>query len=137
MKKILVTMLVVSTFGCALEYNPRYYYNEIQVVNLTPAEITDVKVGLVGTDRSLACEEVLKNAMCAKRYGKRIYPQQGIQLSWVHTDGGRKAEVASPSVPVTYSTAFPLRIVVEIDAQGSLKSFFEQDEPGRGIYLYD
>lgn len=136
MKKLLGAMLCISTLGCVLEYNPRYYYNEIQVVNLSTAEITDVNLRLVGSDRLLACEEVSKNAMCARRYGKRLYPQQGIELSWLHTDGSRKAEVVSPSIPVTYSSAFSLRIVVEIDAQGSLKPFYEQDEPSRPIYEY-
>jgi hypothetical protein len=29
MQKPLIFMLGVSMLGCALEYNPRYYYNEI------------------------------------------------------------------------------------------------------------
>jgi hypothetical protein len=131
-----MVMLGLSLLACAIEYNPRYYYNEIQVVNLTSAAITTVEVGLVGTSRSLACEEVLKNAMCADRYGRRLYPQQGIELSWIHTDGSQKAELFSPAIPVTYNSAFPIRIVMEINADGSVKPFYEQEEPGRGLYDY-
>jgi hypothetical protein len=136
MKKLLMVMPGLSTLACAMEYNSRYYYNEIQVVNLTSMEIADVEVGLVGTPMSLTREEVLKNAMCADRYGRRLYPQQGIELSWIHTDGSQKAELFSSAIPVTYNSAFPIRIVMEINADGSVKPFYEQEEPGRGLYDY-
>lgn len=136
MKKSLMVVLGLSMLACAMEYDPRYYYSEIQVVNLTSAAITDIEVGLVGTSRPLACEEVLKNAMCANRYGRRLYPQQGIELSWIHTDGSQKAEQFSPAIPMTYNSAFPIRIVMEINADGSVKPFYEQEEPGRGLYDY-
>ena len=136
MKKWLVVALGFSLSACAMEYDPRYYYSEIQVVNLSSAAITDIEIGLLGTSRPLACEEVLKNAMCAKRYGRRLYPQQGIELSWIHGDGSQKTELFSPAIPVTYNPAFPIRIVVEINADGSVKPFYEQEEPGRGLYDY-
>ena len=122
-------MLSLSTLACATGYNPRYYFNEVQAVNLTSTTITDVAVGVAGSPKTLACEEVAKNAMCADRFAKRLYPQQGIELSWTHTDGSRKSDSFTPAIPVTYNSAFALRIVMEVNADGSVKPFYEQDEP--------
>ena len=132
MKKQLMMMLSLSTIACATGYNPNYYFNEVQAVNLTTAQIADVSVGVVDSPKSLACDAVLKNAMCADRFTKRRYPQQGIELSWTHADGSRKSGLFAPAIPVTLNAAFPLRIVLEINADGSVKSFYEQDEPSRG-----
>jgi hypothetical protein len=131
MKQLLIAMLSFSTLACVTGYNPRFDFNEIQVVNLSTATIRDVRVVFVGSPKTLGCDEVAKHAMCADRFGRRFYPQQGIELSWTHTDGSRKSEIFSPQIPVTYFTAFPLRIVMEVNANGSVKAFYEQDEPGR------
>jgi len=130
MKKFLVVMLSLSVLACATGYNPRYYFNQVQVVNLSTGMIADVRVGFVGSPWTLACDEVAKFAMCADLFGKRLYPQQGIELSWTHTDGSRKSDLFAPAVPVTFSAAFPLRIMMEINADGSVKPFYEQETPG-------
>ena len=131
MKKQLIMMLSLSTIACVTGYNPNYYFNEVQVVNLTTARIADVRVSFVDSPKSLACDAVLKHAMCADRFSKRRYPQQGIELSWTHADGSRKSDLFTPAIPVTFSAAFPLRIVLEVNADGSVKPFYEQDEPSR------
>ena len=133
MKKQLMVMLSLSTLACVTGYNPRFYFNEIQVVNLSTAMIADVRVGFVGSPQTLACEEVAKYAMCADRFGKRMYPQQGIELSWTHTDGSRKSDLFAPVIPVTFNAAFPLRIMMEVNADGSVKPFYEQEEPN-GVF---
>jgi len=131
MKKHLIVLLSLSTLACATGYNPRYYFNEVQVVNLSMGMIADVRVGFVGSPRTLACDEVAKFAMCADRFNRRFYPQEGIELSWTHTDGSRKSDLFSPAIPVTYNPVFALRIVMEVNADGSVKPFYEQEEPGR------
>ena len=130
MKNYLIVLLSLSTLACASGYNPRYYFNQVQAVNLTTATITDVSVNFVGSPKAMACDEVAKNAMCADLFGKLLYPQQGIELSWTHTDGSRKSELFSPAIPVTLRSAFPLRIMMLINADGSVKAFYEQEEPG-------
>ncbi len=52
----------------------------------------------------------------------------GIELSWTHTDGSRKSDSFAPAISVTYNSVFALRIVMEINADGSVKPFYEQDE---------
>ncbi len=130
MKKYLVAMLSLSILACATGYNPRYYFNQVQVVNLSTGMIADVRVGFVGSPRTLACDEVAKFAMCADLFSRLFYPQEGIDLSWTHTDGSRKSDLFAPAIPVTFDASFPLRIMMEVNADGSVKPFYEQDGPG-------
>ncbi len=118
-------------------YNPNYYFNEVQAVNLSGATVEDVIIRVVNTQKTLSCAEVARYAMCDERFGRRRFPQQGIELSWTHPDGSRKSEMLSPSIPVTYSPGFPLRIVMEIREDGSVKLFYEQEEPGGGVLFDD
>ncbi len=134
MKKLSLLPLCLMLGACVSGYNPRYYYNEVQVVNLSGDTITDVSLRVVDS-RMLECDEVLKNAMCDERFGARVYPQLGIELAWTHAGGERKSDSFSPAVPVYYSASFALRIVMEINEDGSVKAFYEQEEPGRdGIF---
>ena len=137
MKTSIILLSAILVSGCVNGYNPRYYYNEVLVVNLAGDVIEDVKIRILDTPKSLSCDAVRKNAMCQDYFPRRYYPQQGIELNWRHVDGSSKAETFSPSVPVTYSSAFPLRIVVEVREDGTIKPFYEQDEPSRdgGMFI--
>ncbi len=134
MKKLSILLLSGLVVACVTSYNPNYYYNEVQVVNLSGAAISAVKVRVGEAGRKLSCDNVLKNALCDERFSKRRYPPQGIQLSWTHADGSQNSEQLVPAIPVTYSTALPLRVILEISADGSVKSFFEQEEPGGSVF---
>ena len=135
MKKLIVLLACGLMTACATGYNPSYYFNEVQVVNLTGATITDVSWQVVNSPKTLSCPEVAKFAMCADRFPKRRYPQQGIEISWSHADGSRKSNMPNPSVPAYVFRSFPLRVVMELSEDGSVKAFYEQDEPGRdGVY---
>lgn len=135
--KISVTLLAaLLCAGCVGGgYTPNYRFNQLQVVNLTGGTINNVEVQVLESDRSNRCAEVNNNAICDRRFGSRRYLQQGVRLSWDHTDGSRKSETFNPPVPIYFSTAFGLRLVMEIDADGAVKPFFEQDEPSRSIYI--
>lgn len=130
MNKFFLLPLSLLLTACVSGYNPGYYYNEVQVVNLTGGVITDVSLRVVDS-RTLACDEVLMHAMCDERFGKRRYPQLGIELAWTHPDGERRTDSFGPRIPAYYSASFPLRIVMEVNPDGSVKPFYEQDEPSR------
>jgi hypothetical protein len=133
MRHLILALCCAATAGCAnWGYNPTYRFNEIQAVNLAGAAISDVRVVVLGTDKSVSCDSVNPSAMCHDRFGSRRYPAAGIELSWIHADGSRKSETMNPHIPVYYSATFPLRIVMEINPDGSVKSFYEQEEPGDG-----
>ena len=134
MKKLSVLFLSILTAACAISYNPNYWFNEIQVVNLSGATITGVKIRVLDTTKSYSCEEVAQFALCQDRFGKRHYPLQGIELSWTHPDGSNKSELLSAHVPAYYDAPFPLRIMMEIHEDGSVKIFYEQETPGRDSF---
>ena len=134
MKKLSIILLSCWVVACVTNYNPSYYYNEVQVVNLSGATISAVKVRVGEAGRKFSCDNVLKNALCDERFSKRRYPPQGIQLSWTQADGSQKSEQLTPAIPVTYSTALPLRVMLEIGEDGSVESFFEQEEPGGSVF---
>lgn len=131
MKRLVILFPIMFAAGCVTGYNPTYFFNEVQVVNLTGGTIEEVSVSVVNSPKTLSCDQVAKNALCDDRFGKRRYPQQGIELSWLHGDGSRRSEQTNPAVPVTFSPSFPLRVMLEIDEKGTVKAFFEQEEPGR------
>ena len=132
MKKSLLIAASLVLAGCVSGgYSPRYFYNEIQVHNLSGGSISNVNLQVAETGRSLSCDQVNKNALCDDRFGRKYYPQAGIEISWTHPDGSSKSEMANPDIPAYFSNAFSLRVIVEILEDGSVKSYFEQEEPGR------
>lgn len=136
MNKLVVLAACGFIGACASGYNPAYYFNEVQVVNLSGADIQNVSLRVIDSSKVLSCTEVAKFAMCHDRFGRKRYPQQGIELSWTHVDGSRRSDTPNPHVPAYYSPALALRIVMEIAEDGSVKTFYEQEEPGRGT-LFD
>ncbi len=131
MKKLIVLILSCLSVACIRGYNPTYSFNQIQVVNLSGTAIEDVSASVAGTAKNISCEKVVKNAICSDYFGKRAYPQQGIELSWIHGDGSRKSDVQSPPIPSFYIPAIPLRLVHEINEAGSVKASYQQEELDR------
>ncbi len=134
MKKLSILFLSILTAACVVGYNPSYWFNEVQVVNLSGSTITDVRVSVLETTKSYSCEEVAQFALCQDYFGKRHYPQQGIELSWTHPDGSKKSELLGARIPAYYDYPFPLRVVMEILEDGSVKLFYEQETPGRDAF---
>ena len=123
--------------GCATGYNPPRNFNYVQVVNLSGGEIRDVSLTVVGTKKTIACQQVAKNAICDQRFGVRRYPLQGLELGWEHPDGSRKSQALNPPVPAYYYASLPLQIYTEINEDGSVRPFYKQEEPGRNGSVFD
>ena len=128
MKSILLLLSCLLLASCATAYNPRFYYNNIEVVNLTGGTITNVEVIIGETARNLRCDEVTKNRLCQERFGKRPYPGQAIQLSWQDSAGNPQSRHPNPSIPLTLSPGLALRVMLEIHEDGSVKAGFKQDD---------
>lgn len=131
----LLSSLLIS--ACVSGYHPRYYFNQIEVANLTGGRITLVEARVVASKRSVNCEAVANNAICNDYFGRRLYPQQGIEVNWIDANGNRKSETLSPAVPATLSNSFPLQIIVEILSNGTVDVFYKQNEPnGNGGAIF-
>ncbi len=137
MKYPVFALCAVIVTACATSYQPAYFFNEMLVHNLAGDTIRDVSLRVADSTKSLACAEVAKNAICQDRFGKRRYPLQGIELSWIHPDGSRRSETVNPHVPAYFPNAFALRIVVEILEDGAVEPYYEQEDPGRGGSFFE
>lgn len=133
MKHLLAIVAAASLAGCAgnYGYNPDYYFNYVEVINLSGGPIRDVSLRVNGSPKTLACERVNANAICEDRFGKRRYPQQGLDLSWIHPDGSAKSDTLSPPIPVTFNYGRPVQVYLEIRENGSVKAYYKQEERGR------
>ena len=125
MKILTLLSLSVLLVACNAGYSPRYYFHNVEVANLTGGEIKNVEAQ-VG-ERNLQCDRVANNAICDKRWGKRPYPDGGFSLSWQDSNGQQFTEQLSPPVPVTLSPSRSLRVLTEINPDGSIKVTFKQD----------
>ena len=128
MKAITLLLLSLTLAACAGGYNPRYYYSNIEVANLSGGDINNVVVQIGADGRTLRCDAVAKNALCQERFGKRPYPQQTIELSWQDSAGNAQSGQVNPQIPVTFAPSLSLRVLVDIQEDGSLKARFRQDD---------
>ena len=135
MKKLLITLSCLILAACAGSYNPRFYYSNIEVANLSGGAITTVEVQVGADGRNLRCETVAKNALCQERFGKRPYPQQDIELSWQDSDGNPQSIRVNPHLPATLIPSWALRIMLDIREDGSVKAYFKQDERRGGSWM--
>ena len=125
-KLLLLSCLLIT--ACATGYNPRFYYGNIEVANLSGAEIRNVEVQIGESGRNLRCDSVAKNALCQVRFGKRPYPQQeGLRLSWQDGEGNSQSLQLNPSIPATMTIGQALRLMLDIGEDGSVKAYFKQD----------
>jgi hypothetical protein len=127
-KTITLLLSSLTLAACTGGYNPRYYYSNIEVANLSGGAITNVEVQVGADGRNLRCETVAKNALCQERFGKRPYPQQDIELSWQDSDGNPQSTRVNPHLPATLIPSWALRIMLDIREDGSVKAYFKQDD---------
>ena len=123
---LLLSCLLIT--ACATGYNPRYYYGNIEVANLSGAEIRNVEVQIGETGRNLRCDSVAKNALCQERFGKRPYPElEGLRLSWQDGEGNSQSQQLNPSISATMTLGQALQLMLDINEDGSVKAYFRQD----------
>jgi len=127
MKVVKVIALCVLISACATGFNPRYYYGQIEVDNLTGETIRNLKVQVGPEGRVLECAEVTKNRICQQRFGNTPYPQEMIKVSWQTSDGRDVSAQMNPSVPATLVFSQALRVLMEINPDDSVKFYIKQD----------
>ncbi|MCP4982782.1 MAG: hypothetical protein GY935_20075 [Gammaproteobacteria bacterium] len=126
MRKLSILLISCLTVSCAMRYDPTYNYNYIQIANLTGATVTQVRLRVGESGRSLSCDRVSNNSLCDEHFGRRNYRRQVIDLNWIDGDGSPKSQQLRPRISSTYSFGSPLQIMVEISNDGTVKSYFHQ-----------
>jgi hypothetical protein len=127
-KTILLVLSSLTLVACSMGYSPRYYYSFIEVANHTGDTIHNVEIQIGADGRNLRCDEVTKNRTCNERFGKRPYPRQTIELSWQDSAGQSQTRQLDPVLSVTLSPTFGLKILVNIEEDGSVTVDMRQDE---------
>jgi hypothetical protein len=128
MKSLILVVLSLAITACNVGYNPRYYYNAVQVANLTGDTLRDLKVQVGPDGRTIECAEVTDKRICDERFGRRPYPQALVEISWRNSDGQQSIQQVNPAVPLTMVPSLPIRLMLDIGADGAVKAYFQQDE---------
>lgn len=128
MKGLFAIAAAAALAACAGSYNPTYYYGYVEVINLSGGPIRDVSLRVNGSPKTLTCDRVDPNSICYDYFGKRRFPMQGIDLSWVQADGGARTDTLATRVPAYFSTGIPLQVFVEIGADGAVEVYYRQIE---------
>jgi hypothetical protein len=124
---ILISGLLLSS--CATNFDPAFYYDEIIVHNKSGEPIHNLTLTASGSDRSLSCAEIAPNAICRDKFPRRQFMRNPLQVSWESGDAPSRSEATTLETPATLSfgSSFPMRAIIEITADGSVSSYFEQD----------
>ena len=101
MKALNLLLLSLAVSACSVGYNPRYYYNNVVIANLTGDSIVNLKVQVGAQGRTVECDEVTNKRQCEDRFGKIPYPQDLVDISWKTSAGEQISRQVTPSIPLT------------------------------------
>jgi hypothetical protein len=121
---ILIIGLLLSS--CATSYESPYSYNEILIINRSRQLIQDVTISAVGTNRTFSCGNIAPLGICSDKFPERRYLKNPIRIGWVFGNTSGQTDEFILEVPATFSTALPLRGVLEISPRGSISAYFQQ-----------
>ena len=123
---ILILSLLLSS--CATIYESPYSYNEILIINRSRQLIQDVTISAAGTNRTFSCGNIAPLGICSDKFPERRYMKNPIRIDWVFGNTSGKSNEFVLEVPPTFSTALPLRGVLDINPQGLISAYFQQEK---------
>jgi hypothetical protein len=115
--------------SCATNFDPAFYYDEIVVHNKSEETVRNLTLSASGSDRSLSCAEIAPAAICRDKFPRRQFMRSPLQVTWESGDAPARSEAITLETPATLSfgSSYPMRAIIEITADGSVSSYFEQD----------
>ena len=129
MKKYFILIPGLLLSSCATSYESLYSYNEILIINRSRELIQDVTISAGATNREFSCGNIAPRGICSDKFPQRPYMKNPIRISWVFGNIAGETSEFILEVPETFSTSIPLRGVLEINPQGSISAYFQQDTP--------
>jgi hypothetical protein len=132
-KATIMVAAVVLLSACASgsNYAPTYSYNEFRVINNSQESIRSLSVKTTATDIVLQCESIAPLGICQQRFAPRRYKESAFTIDWVFGDTVRQTSEVAVEVPAYNAPGAPLIAVLEISAQGAIRSYFKRDSKGR------
>jgi hypothetical protein len=127
MKNHTILILALLLSACATGYKPAYTYNEILIINGSKELIQDVTISAGTTNRIFSCGNIAPRGICSDKFPPRPYMKNPIRINWVFGNTSGETNEFILQVPATFSTSIPLRGVLEINPQGSISAYFQQD----------
>jgi hypothetical protein len=124
-------MFGILLSACATFNQPKYFYNEILIINNSRQIIQDVQISASKTGRGFSCGNIAPRGICSNKNPQRLYEKSPIRIDWVFGNSARQTNEFVLEVPATMDTTLPLRGVLEISPQGAISAYFEQDRPIR------
>ena len=121
--------IALLSAACATSSQPKYFFDELVVVNNSREIIRDVTIRDVANDRVFTCGNVAPLGICSNSFGRRPYQQNPIRIEW--SFGGEALQTQDFVVPVPpyFYPSLALRGVLEISPQGAVRAYFDQDTP--------
>ena len=124
-----ILLLGLMLSACATNFDPAYYYDEIVVHNKSEKPVHNLTLSASGSDRSLSCAEIAPSAICRDKFPRRQFMRNPLQVTWESGDAPAQSETTTleTSASLSFGSSFPMRAIIEITADGSISSYFEQD----------
>lgn len=130
MNKILFITISLLLSACS-SINESYYYNELVVLNHTNELIRNVSVIASDSNRIFKCSNIAPRAFCSDSFKKRKYLQRPLSISWTFKNVTNKKENIILLVPHNIEKSSPLRGVLSIQLDGSVKVWLEPSKASK------
>ncbi len=124
---ILIAGLLVA--GPAAAYQPSYIFNELRVVNNSNETISGVTLRDKSSGRVYDCGDIVPFGVCSKRFGKRRYAQNPIEIEWAFGGNAGRSDEFVLEAPAYYVTSIAMTAVLDISEAGAIEAYFDQHTP--------
>ena len=125
---LFTSLLLLSS--CASIGEP-YYYNEIVVLNNTNQLIPHVVIRAKETHRMFGCRNIAPTAKCSNKIKKKEVKNSPLKITWTYNGIERTTDNFKIDIPKNILKPIPLRVVLALQSDGTVKFWIEQDKPSR------
>lgn len=121
-------MSFLFLISCASISKP-YYYNEIVVLNNTNQLIPHVVIRAKETQRMFGCRNIAPGAKCSNKTKAKEIKNSKLKITWTYNGVERTTGNFKVKIPENMHKLIPLRGVLALQSDGTVKFWLEQDKP--------
>ena len=127
-RNIIWFFCLLALTACASIIKDDYYLNGIVVRNNTNESLFEVKVKVEETSAIFMCGNIPPRGMCSNKFPRRKYLGHHVQITWAYHNAKRNTDTVILKVPQGFDTAMPLMGVLEVNKDGMINPYFEQNK---------